>query len=209
MSSISATSSPITTVLGKWHRVSNSSTDVDLEAQIITGTRVPLDLPSVPSPVHSAAAPTRTPESNNTSSDPIDDFFGVTRSRATCESRHDSHSLTSRFSTADADEPPPYAYGVEPPAYASTAEPVTLAMYLFKFGFVFPLFWLLGAIILVSPLSAPADFEPSKTEGERQELVQKMRATELKWAKRCAWALVILLLAVAVIVGIAVGVMKS
>jgi len=60
---------------------------------------------------------------------------------------------------------------------------------------VFPLFWLFGIAILFSPLTAPADFEPTKSEAERQELVRIMREAEMKWAKRCGWALLVLLLA--------------
>jgi hypothetical protein len=74
---------------------------------------------------------------------------------------------------------------------------------------VFPPFWLLGAIILLSPLSAPADFEPTKSEAERQELVQIMRDAESKWAKRSAWALLIFLIVISMIVGVIVGVLRS
>jgi hypothetical protein len=74
---------------------------------------------------------------------------------------------------------------------------------------VFPPFWLFGAIILLSPLSAPADFEPTKSEAERQELVQIMRDAESKWAKRSAWALLIFLIAIGMIVGVIVGVLRS
>lgn len=65
---------------------------------------------------------------------------------------------------------------------------------------VFPLFWAAGAFILVSPLRAPEDWELEKTEAERQELIAVMRRTEMKWARRCLLALVILCVAIAVIV---------
>ena len=74
---------------------------------------------------------------------------------------------------------------------------------------VFPPFWILGVIILISPLSAPADFHANKPESERQELITIMRKAELKWARRCLFALAILLVTIGVIVGIAVGVMSS
>jgi len=74
---------------------------------------------------------------------------------------------------------------------------------------VFPPFWLLGVIILLSPLSAPADFEPTKSEAERQELVQIMRDVETKWAKRSTWALLIFLVAIGIIAGIIVAIMRS
>ncbi|KAH7924941.1 hypothetical protein BV22DRAFT_1034638 [Leucogyrophana mollusca] len=206
---MSSTSTRVSSVFGKWRRVSDSPADIDLEAQIITGTHAPFSIPAAPEPAHSAAAPSRTPDNSDTTN-PIDDFFGVTRARATHESRHDSYPAASRSSAVDADAPPSYADATELPAYTSTpAEPVTLAMYLFKFGFLFPLFWVLGAIILVSPLTAPADFEPSKSEAERMELVQTMRKAEIKWAKRSAWALLILLVAVGIITGVSVGIMRS
>ncbi|KAH7912634.1 hypothetical protein BJ138DRAFT_1083215 [Hygrophoropsis aurantiaca] len=208
-STMTSSSTRVSTVFGNWRRVSNSPADIDLEAQIITGTHAPFSIPAAPEPAYSAAAPIRTPDNSDTTN-PIDDFFGVTRARATRESRHDSYPSVSRSAAFDAEAPPPYADATDLPAYESTpAEPVTLAMYLFKFGFLFPLFWVLGAIILVSPLTAPADFEPSKSEAERMELVQVMRDAEMKWAKRSAWALLILLLVVGAITGAAVGIMKS
>jgi len=68
---------------------------------------------------------------------------------------------------------------------------------------VFPIFWILGSIILCVPLRAPADWEPTKTTEERAELIAHMRQTEKKWAKRCLIAFVslivfILIIAVAV-----------
>ena len=54
---------------------------------------------------------------------------------------------------------------------------------------MFPLFWVAGALILLSPLSAPPDWELSKSEIEREELIESMRRTEVKWAKRCLLAL--------------------
>lgn len=74
---------------------------------------------------------------------------------------------------------------------------------------VFPPFWILGAIILLSPLTAPADFEPSKSEDERQQLVHIMRETEVKWAKRCAFALLAFVVLLGLVAGIAVAVMHS
>jgi len=74
---------------------------------------------------------------------------------------------------------------------------------------VFPPFWIMGAIILLSPLKAPADFEPSKPEAERQELVHLIRNTELRWAKRSAWALLALIVTLGVICGIVAAVIKG
>jgi hypothetical protein len=63
--------------------------------------------------------------------DPLEDFFDAASSR-TRDSRHDNR----RQSLADV--PPPYAAeaAITLPEYTLHApEPVTLAMYLFKFGF--------------------------------------------------------------------------
>lgn len=119
---------PACTVHGSWRHAS-SSADVDLEGQTITGAHTSFTLPITPEPARAAAAPNRTPQTATT--DAIDDFFGVTRQRATRESQHDSRpSLGSDIS------PPPYA-DAELPAYSANpnTEPTTLAKYLFKFGF--------------------------------------------------------------------------
>jgi len=130
----------ICTVVGQWQH--DASTDIDLEAQTVTGTHAPVALPILPPPARSAAAPTHTPvHPPHPEADPVDDFFGVTRPRATHESRHDSVSCPSvafsRLSAAlDGDAPPPYVEGSELPTYnMAPREPPTLAMYLFKFGF--------------------------------------------------------------------------
>ena len=63
---------------------------------------------------------------------------------------------------------------------------------------MFPLFWVAGSLILLSPLRAPDDWEASKPGVERAELIESMRRTELKWAKRCLFALLIFVLVLAV-----------
>ncbi|THU81829.1 hypothetical protein K435DRAFT_767076 [Dendrothele bispora CBS 962.96] len=145
----------------------------------------------------------------STSSHPIESTslgytFSLSRS-STRESRHDRRLsiLDLEADNADGDvelgmAPPAYE---EPPVYTKREEPITLAMYLFKFGFLFPPFWILGAFILLSPLRAPevpssddslpAAWLPEKTEAERQAIIEHMRKAELKWAWRCLWALLI------------------
>jgi hypothetical protein len=75
---------------------------------------------------------------------------------------------------------------------------------------VFPPFWIMGALILLSPLRAPsaptdADTEaawlPEKTEAEREQIIAQMREVEVKWAIRCLWALAVL-----VVLGIVAGI---
>lgn len=204
-----STSSRISSVLGNWRKTSTSSVDIDLEAQTVTGAQASFTLPTAIQAAYSAATSTRTPQQNDNTTDPMDVFFGVTRTRATHESRHDSYATPSRIPMAlDGEAPPSYTDATEPPAYSSApAEPVTLAMYLFKRGFFFPPFWVLGAFILFLPLEAPADFEPTKSEDERQELVRIMRDAEVKWAKKSAWALLIFLAMVGIMVGAIIGVL--
>ena len=74
---------------------------------------------------------------------------------------------------------------------------------------MFPLFWVAGAFILLSPLHAPEDWEESKPEFVRQELIESMRRTELKWARRCLYALIVFSLAVSSAVLCAFLVMRS
>jgi hypothetical protein len=135
---------------------------------------------------------------------------------STHDSRHDERTQSL------ADVPPAYAEesAIPLPEYSLHApEPVTLAMYLFKFGFckffsifqsqaflltafvvVFPPFWFFGAFILLSPLREPPStsdsipaWMPEKTEEERQQIIANIREVELKWARRCLWAFVILI----------------
>ncbi|KAL0576497.1 hypothetical protein V5O48_005472 [Marasmius crinis-equi] len=139
------------------------------------------------------------------SRNPTDAFFGYTFSSVS-ESRHDR-----RISSSDVDlelgmacetspdiAPPPY---VEPPEYTKSAEPITLAKYLFKFGFLFPPFWIMGALILLTPLRAPDEdindptsphaWLPEKTEAEKAAIISHLRKAELSWAWRCLFALLI------------------
>ncbi|KAF7969600.1 hypothetical protein HWV62_26835 [Athelia sp. TMB] len=217
--------SPIQTILGFWRSTSaaSSSSNTDLEAQntitVVSGTHTPLPI-SLAAP---AAAHTFAPTSRNITSNPVDDFFGVTRTVR--DSRHDD----VRMPTPSEELPPPYLCTSRDeeeclPAYdAPLAEPTTLAQYLFRFGFyteepalivilslaVFFPFWILGAMILLSPLSAPADFHATKPEAERQMLVSLMRNAEIRWAKRCCYALVSLGLIVGTVIGVVEGVMHS
>jgi len=66
---------------------------------------------------------------------------------------------------------------------------------------VFPPFWIMGAWILWSPLQAPTcdgDAElawmPEKTEAERKKIIEEIRTVEIKWALRCLWSILVLVL---------------
>ncbi|KAJ3883557.1 hypothetical protein F5051DRAFT_493685 [Lentinula edodes] len=150
---------------------------------------------------------------------PLDAFFGYTFSQtATRESQHDRPLSSSSFTSESELLPPAY---VEPPAYETRqTEPATLAMFLFKFGFLFPPFWIMGALILLTPLRAPepsssssssslpAAWLPEKTSAEKQQIVSRMRSVEVKWARRCLTALCILIVSVVAIVATTWGILK-
>ncbi|KAG8694248.1 hypothetical protein FRC11_002320 [Ceratobasidium sp. 423] len=113
-------------------------------------------------------------------------------------------------------ESPPYYQPA--PSYETVEDPITLASYLFKYGFVFPLFWLVGAFIIISDLhheSSASAFEsqPSSPTAPKntyelqlkREEMALLRLAELKWAWRCAYAFAIwfalVITALAVLIG--------
>jgi len=70
---------------------------------------------------------------------------------------------------------------------------------------VFPPFWFFGAFILLSPLREPPStsdsiptWMPEKTEEERQQIIANIRQVELKWARRCLCAFLILVILVTI-----------
>ena len=90
---------------------------IDIEAQNAQ--------PSAPMPVLTHEV--RTPTLVSGPIDPMDDFFGYTLSSTrTHDSRHDENNTEVL---------PPYVEESNLPEYTPYAEPITLAMYLFKFGF--------------------------------------------------------------------------
>jgi hypothetical protein len=63
-------------------------------------------------------------------------------------------------------------------------------------------------MILLTPLSIPSDFNAHESQDKRHELLALIRAEEVKWGKRCAWAFAVFAVLACVIVGTAVGVLK-
>ncbi|KAG8745272.1 hypothetical protein FRC10_008445 [Ceratobasidium sp. 414] len=125
-------------------------------------------------------------------------------------------SLGDLAAQRQGDAPPQY-FVPPAPSYETVEDPVTLASYLFKYGFVFPLFWLVGAFIIISDLQqdpnslshveAPPS-SPQKSPYELQlkrEEIALLRLAELKWAWRCAYAFAIwftlFIIALAVVIG--------
>ncbi|KAH9926793.1 uncharacterized protein B0H18DRAFT_1118851 [Fomitopsis serialis] len=170
----------------------------DLEAQTISGRREHFDVQLSTPPVAFTHAPRTRAASLEEGTNAVDDFFGASSSRSprgTQDSRHDAAALPVHHD----DAPPPYSCSSAPPAYTRYAEHPTLAMYLFKFGFLFPLFWIAGALILIFP-SAPPRTGSSRRRSRAGELIENMRGTEIKWAKRCLIALSVLILVVLTVV---------
>ncbi|KAF8323052.1 hypothetical protein DL93DRAFT_2070477 [Clavulina sp. PMI_390] len=81
-------------------------------------------------------------------------------------------------------------------------EPKTLARSLFFYGFVFPLFWLVGACILFADLryhqTAEEMAEDSRTPEERVADLKVLRAAEVRWAFYSFYAITLLVLAVVI-----------
>jgi len=112
----------------------------------------------------------------------------------------------SRKSRTRAVIPPPYSSDgeIQLPKYEAKSEPVTLARFMFIYGFMFPPFWIMGLIILGSELRPTPGWEADKTEDEKVSLLAEMRKTEVKWAKRCVYALLTLITIILCIVMIVV-----
>ncbi|TYJ55217.1 hypothetical protein B9479_004047 [Cryptococcus floricola] len=86
----------------------------------------------------------------------------------------------------------------------STMEPKTLAKTLWKYGFICPLLWLIGMSIMWIPLRPVEDEVDAEKAQKLEEMIVILRKTELKYAKRCAWAFCGFSLSLALIIIIAV-----
>lgn len=123
----------------------------------------------------------------------VDQFFGQPSSRRDKRPRRESRSI-----------------------FANNSEPETVAKYLFWYGFVFPPFWVIGTFILFIPLRAPdpqsgaeagvMSSTISSTNTSRRTRTSSilgsrelalMRITERRWGRRCVYAWVLFMLAVA------------
>ena len=198
LASISPTPATIRTIFGTWAAAAPrpANENIDLEAWVVTGF-----YESSP-PTINAPSPAR-PLTQNT--DSIDDFFEVSQPSYSIQDNHYNNRRPVVAYQVD-DLLPSYAEAAGLPAYTAVGEPSTLAMYLFKFGFcehltphcsqrlisfsviVFPPFWLAGIFVLLCPLIPPDNWEPTKTELEREEMLSLLRRTEVKWARRCLFA---------------------
>jgi len=107
--------------------------------------------------------------------------------------RDDDQMSMSTISDVDLDLniPPGHTIVCHPtePGVYTAAEPKTLARALFLYGFLFPAFWLVGLAIIFTPLRPTPDWEVGKTSTEVEWACKIIRETELRWAKRCLFAL--------------------
>ncbi|KAG8954913.1 hypothetical protein FRC04_010397 [Tulasnella sp. 424] len=104
--------------------------------------------------------------------------------------------------TVSSDTLPP-AYGTPDfpaPAYEEMPEPQTMAKYLFQYGFLFPPFWIIGVMIFFTRLEPTPEAECGKSAAEQADEIELLRKAELKWSKRCAFALLGLIALVGLIV---------
>ena len=65
---------------------------------------------------------------------------------------------------------------------------------------VFPVFWAIGVYFLFAPMRVTADWQSDKTEEEKEKLLSEMRVAELKWSKRCLWALLSFFVCLAILI---------
>ncbi|KAI5984770.1 hypothetical protein EDC04DRAFT_1628672 [Pisolithus marmoratus] len=87
----------------------------------------------------------------------------------------------------------------------STVHHLACSVCLRPFFTVFPLFWAIGVYFMFAPMRVSPDWEQGKTEAEKEKILSDLRQTEMKWAKRCLWALLsffvcMILIIVAVVV---------
>jgi hypothetical protein len=111
----------------------------------------------------------------------------------------------SSLSSTSSSLPPPYIreHSDEEsiiPAYGEEQEVKTMARSLFFYGFLFPPFWLLGSLILITPLTPDPSWHSTKPEEQIQVILSAMRVAERRWAWRCVTALSCLILIILVVV---------
>jgi hypothetical protein len=109
------------------------------------------------------------------------------------------------LSSATSSLPPPYPQHFDEetavPGYGEQQEVQTMARYLFFYGFLFPPFWILGSLILVTPLTPDPSWHAEKDQKTIENLLSVMRVVERRWAWRCVMALSTLILLILIIVG--------
>jgi len=143
-------------------------------------------------------------------------------SRQPEDDRNSVHaSEASALPAYRADNPPRYTQTL---GRCDSGEPITWPAISFRIGFLFPIFWVFGALTLITPQGSLdrifmpyfKDFAPSahswldhlQTEAEKEEYLARMRVAERRWAKWCLFALCMLLCIIVAAVGTVVGVSR-
>jgi len=162
-------------------RISRNSGDLPVHTITLSTAESTSSLASEDAPVPPPAAYYSTSQAQ---ADQIADFFGASRK---------SHTPPPK-------SPKSVDGATQLPKSEPKSEPLTLARCMFFYGFMFPPFWVMGIIILTSKLRPTEDWELGKTEDEKTRLLAEMRIVEVKWAKRCIYALLTLFTIILVIV---------
>ncbi|KAG8925831.1 hypothetical protein FRC03_006155 [Tulasnella sp. 419] len=162
------------------------------------------ELPQAPAPV--VVTQHRTMTAAEEFNSRFDDFFGTPRRSPSPPSSGNGRRnragtgrpTPSTTASLSSSSPPPYGTPDYPaPAYEEIQEPLTIAKYLFRYGFVFPPFWFIGTMILFMRLPPTPEGECGKTAEEQAEELAILRRAELRWSRYCAAALVLFLVALA------------
>jgi len=169
------------TVFGLWNGSTSSAT---VEVATDSNASLPASSPATYAAYHE---PRNAPNA-------LDNFFGAGALEA---HRPLDHTKVSA--------PPPYIsdgheFTEKQEGVYAVEETPTLARMLFKYGFFFFPFWLAGIYILCSPLRSTPDWEAGKTEAEKAQQLRLLREIELKWARRCLYAMMALVFTVLLLV---------
>ncbi|KAG8872387.1 hypothetical protein FRB97_007698 [Tulasnella sp. 331] len=93
-----------------------------------------------------------------------------------------------------------FSYIPPPPAFGVRESPDTVSRSFFFYGFVFPLFWIMGSFVLVLKLHPIPEDLGGNPPSEQQDQLLLLRATEEKWAFRCLAASITFIIVLGVII---------
>ncbi|KAF8338252.1 uncharacterized protein EI90DRAFT_3151994 [Cantharellus anzutake] len=132
-------------------------------------------------------------------------------------STHDKFRFVAEASSSDEEEDEDFPRLASPRKEKKSKgqkEPNTLSRMLFRFGFLMPVFWLLGALILVLPLkhhplpranSISLPIEEAPTSEDIEAHLNRIRRAELKWAWRSLYALVVVVVTLLFVICVWLG----
>jgi hypothetical protein len=184
---------------------STTTTVAAVEAPAHTMTTVSLDRPASPAPVEPVTTTTEVIDS----SIPLYSRPASSTSTAVAPNAEDEVPITPyavavqtanpfEGATGVAQPPPPYTPDFPAPKYS---EPRTFAQDLFYFGFIFPLFWVVGALIMCISLKPVPEEICGKSLEEQAAQLEIVRKVELKWARRSLYAFCSFLFLIGTLIG--------